>query len=116
MKIFETNIKQLKCYIYTSNLEVGIKKLKEIRENKYNIGIIPVKWCFHLYNSYILFSDGERWTIVKPTDSQRGIRWHKCWIDASNVSIAAYHQLIVPKGIYQVEKEKCFNWNCEYEK
>lgn len=104
----------MKCIIYTSDLKVGHEKLFEIEEEKNNAGISTTLKRIRkneIYDNEIRFSDGEEWIIVNPNMSARGYRWRRAWIDASNTTISALQNIIIPCGdLYQWEKEKYFNW------
>lgn len=60
----------VKCIVWTNDLELGIKKLKEIEKEKNNSGIQTVSKG-HM-DANISFMDGEEWIIAKPCDKSRG--------------------------------------------
>lgn len=104
----------VKCIIFTSDYEVGTKKLLEIEEEKINNGIVPIdKKIYPLrpYLNEIRFSDGEEWIILRPDDGARGYRWRKAWVDVKSTTLYSLRAIILPIGdLYKWEDEKYFNW------
>ena len=104
----------VKCIIFTSDYEVGTKKLLKIEEEKKNNSIVAVDKRIYPSRPYlneIRFSDGEEWIILKPNDTARGYRWRKAWIDVKSVTIYDLRAYILPLGdLYKWEDEKYFNW------
>ena len=101
--------------MFSNDLNIALNKLLKIEQEKINdgIGVIESRiFPMRPYLSEVIFSDGEKWIIVQPlySNSSRGHRWIKAWVDASNVSISQLENIIKPTGIYRVENEKYFNW------
>lgn len=69
------------CYIFTRNCRIGVKKLKEIIDDKCKNGGIYVERYDEVSCD---FSDGEHWRV---TNSARGRRWDKCIVDINTITI-----------------------------
>lgn len=104
----------VKCIIFTDDYDIGIKKLLEIEEEKKNQGITVIdKRMSRNILSYneIRFSDGEEWIVLRPSDTDRGYRWRKAWIDVKTTTLYNLQMIILPTGdLYKWEDEKYFNW------
>ena len=104
--------------IFTNDEYVGMKKLDEILREKLSQGIKCVKHDrLGSYCNYIMkFSDGDIWRIISPrSKTARALRWNLAYIDAYNVTLDSYMNVIVPSGdSTMVEKPKYFNCDDEY--
>lgn len=103
------------CIIFSSNYDIALNKLLEIEEDKKKDGIKSITrlvYPLRPYLSEITFSDNERWIILNPIydNNSRGYRWKKALVDASNVSIAALDNIIMPTRLYRSEHEQYFNY------
>lgn len=100
-----------KCIIYTSDKNIGRKKLLEIEKEKNELGIKTIKTVMSSQRDAIYFDDGEEWIVLNPCMGIRGYRWRKAYVDAKNTSVSDLQCNILPYGyIYSWERERYFNW------
>lgn len=100
----------LTCIIFSSNKDRANDKLDEIIKEKTEKGIDVVyqkKDTSFMYDSCVLFNDNELWKIVYASDSARGCKWHKAWVD-KEISKEIIQNIIEPTGIYRLENYKQF--------
>lgn len=113
-----SEFESMRGIIFTNDEYVGMKKLDEILREKLSQGIKCVRHDrLGSYCNYIMrFSDGEIWRIISPHDkTARALRWNLAYIDAYNVTLDSYMNVIVPSGdSTMVEEPKYFNWDDEY--
>ena len=99
----------VKCIIYSSDKDIGKKKLLEIEREKHDLGIKTIKVSSHC--DEICFDDGEEWIVVNPRMGIRGYRWRKAYVDTKNTSVSDLKCNILPYSyMYSWEREKYFNW------
>jgi hypothetical protein len=99
----------VKCVIYTNDAEAGVKKLLEIETEKNTNGIKTTRKIICENYSEIDFDDEEEWIVLKASDTARGYRWRKAWVDI-DTSIRVLERIIKPSGmLYQWEEEKYFD-------
>lgn len=90
--------------VYSNNIQRGINKLEEICKEKNNL----IRKITSLNDFRYEFED-EVWRFVKPNGKARGIKYDKCYVDATTVTLEEYYNYILPSGVLtDSEKIKFF--------
>nr|WP_297935695.1 hypothetical protein [uncultured Lachnoclostridium sp.] len=97
--------------IFTTKIEVGLKKLEEIKADKESKGIkcVRCKYPNNSWDTFIEFSDNELWKIVNP-EYERDCKWNYAFIDGQNITLCQY-ETIEDNGLYSLEEPIYFNWD-----
>ena len=99
------------CYIFTNIRSVGIEKLKEIVKKKEKERVRYTFYTKTHSETSAEFEDGEYWRIKRPTRCElAGIRWDKCYVDASSVTISQLETIIKPRAASGDAEIIYFNW------
>ena len=99
------------CFIFTKNRSVGMKKLMNISEEKKKRAIYANNFKNKYDDLWVEFDDGETWKVMRPGERCLGIRWDKCYVDASSVTISELERVIKPRGLVNnPDYLEYFNW------
>lgn len=72
----------MKGTIWHCNRDVGIEKLKYIRDKYEWAGIPALGGSFARQGAWLEFANGDVWRCVSANESSRGIRSNIAWVDA----------------------------------
>lgn len=98
----------MKCIIWTIDLNVGKQKLLQMEKVKRFSGIQTTKKVFSPSWNEIIFDDGEEWIVLYASESARGFRWRKAWID-SDIPKDILENVVFPTGaLYKLEEPEYF--------
>lgn len=94
----------MKGVIWSCNRDIGVEKLKYIRDRYEWAGVPALGGHFSRQGAWLEFANGDVWRCASASEASRGVRSNIAWIDAGVdkefLHTVILRTLICPGGSY----------------